>query len=202
MPRKKDTPAGFTLIELIVVLLVIAILASFTYKRMDQTVSRAEALDVASRLVALGLANKRNASDHKGRYVHRRRKRGMLFNCDNAKCLPCNGKVCPSCNLIACKYIDRALVIDNAFFLNAVSPASERKACGLPQPEKGPKIIACASEGNVLKKTDETGNARFKIRYGGWAYSYHTDGDVRAYGGAPVPSGRKSPQGSRASDYD
>jgi len=202
MPRKKLSRAGFTLIELIVVLLVVALLATAAYENMNKTVSNSQALDVASRLVALGLANKRNALDNKGKYVHRRRKRGMLFDCDNAKCLPCTGEVCPSCNLLACKYVEKMLVIDKDFFMNAVSPASGRKACSLPQPKKGPPIIACASEGSVLKQINKKGKTRFKIRYGGWAYSYHTDGDVRAHGGAPVPARKKSPNGWRASDYD
>ena len=188
---------------MLIVLIVVGILTTTLYQRYSSTVNRHSALDAATKVVALGLANKRNATDHKGRYVHRLRDQGSLFDCDEAECLPCNGPVCPSCNLLACKYVTKKSVESKNFIFNAVSPEYNGPACGIGQPEAPPYIIACASEGDIVKDEEGEGDPVFTIKYTGWAYTYHTDGVVLAHFGAPDPviqnDGRK---GASIKDYD
>ncbi len=189
MNREKISSAGFTLTELVIVLFVLGIIAALAAKQMIGTVTNERAQTAATRLTALGLANRRYAFDHDGKFVHRLRKLGSLFECDNAECLPCDGPVCPSCNLIACKYVDKMAVTDPNFYLNAVSPESGLPACGIPQPEKGSPIIACASQGSLTEEEDDDakGQTRYRVEYLGWAYTYHKDGTTRPHGGAPIP---------------
>jgi Tfp pilus assembly protein PilE len=180
--------AGFTAIEILIVLLLIGTIVVLGAKRQSKTVREARARDAVRRLVAVGLANRRYADDNDGRFSHRIRTAATLDGCGRKRCEPCRGEVCDSCALVACRYLDAELAASKHYRINAVSPLHEA-GCGIAQPESGAPMVACARSGEIRWKGEpaEQGESpQYDVVYTGWGYSYHADGSVRNHFGAPV----------------
>jgi len=176
--------AGFTALELIVVLLLLSIGLAFGLRHHAKSVKLERARDAARRLSALGTANRMFASDHGGRYAHRTRTAATLEGCPDTACRPCATPSCPSCSLFACRYADVSLGQTAHYWINAVSPR-EAGGCGLPRPETGSPMVACASAGEIRWLDSDAAPPEYEIVYHGWAYSYHEDGSIRPHRGAP-----------------
>jgi prepilin-type N-terminal cleavage/methylation domain-containing protein len=63
-PRSRPLSRGFTLIELVIVVMVIGILATLLMPRYRQSVMKAQGADVATRVEAINVALKEYEADH------------------------------------------------------------------------------------------------------------------------------------------
>src|SRR4051794_24336707 len=97
--RRLRSRKGFTLLELVVVILIIGILAAFAVPQYMKSLENNKADDAAALINMVATTNRMYALDHGGSYVS-----GTLTNaCNNDTNCPDNTS--PQCSLIACKYL-------------------------------------------------------------------------------------------------
>lgn len=90
--------AGFTLVELLVVIVIIGVMAAYGVPRYLKSVENGKAQTAASTMIMIGTSNRMYALDHNNAYLN-----GTLNNACNAAA--CNTASASVCNLIACKYM-------------------------------------------------------------------------------------------------
>lgn len=88
---------GFTLMELVIVVLIIGILAAFGVPQYFKTIETSKAEDAASMVAMIGTTNRMYALDHSNVYTG-----GTLTNtCNSGSCTGGSSV----CQLVACKYL-------------------------------------------------------------------------------------------------
>jgi prepilin-type N-terminal cleavage/methylation domain-containing protein len=155
---------GFTLIELMVVVLIIGVLASMSVPYYMKTVETTKAGDAATIGNLIGNANRMYQMDNPGTPVY-----GQVTNY-------CNSGTCPNplsaCQLVARKYIAQQDWNSGAYDYFACDGGTGGGCCGNSGGETG---VACVS-----RKNDASGS------YAGWGYRFYSSGRCEVIGsGAP-----------------
>jgi len=165
----RDTRAGFTLLELLVVVLIIGILSALSIPQYNKTVESAKADDAGGVVKMIGQTNRMFRLDN-GNYVSN----GTLSDtCNSATCV--NGSF-DRCQLIACNYLASQKWTDQPYYFQAGRSVS----CGLSSSCGAATAIACARR--------QGGSSP----YSSWGYIFCSDGTI-AYDtgstGPPAPPG-------------
>lgn len=167
---------GFTLVELIVVVLIVGVLAAFAvpqYVKTVETSKRDEALALAQ---MVGTTNRMYALDHNNALLS-----GELAgsSCNTACCPDAAGCMTAvgACNLVQCRYLAAQDWDKNPYRVWAVA----NKACtGCP----GSANVAC------VKRRSGASPGTSNNKYTSWGWAVDGEGAVRdcaAGGGQPSP---------------
>jgi prepilin-type N-terminal cleavage/methylation domain-containing protein len=174
--RGKD---GFTLIELIVVCLIIATLASFAVPQYLRTTETNRFDDAVATVNQIGTTNKMFALDHGGVYVN-----GALSSagcgCTTTTCssysIPGSGTFTNACALVCCNYLSDQNWSSKSYMFYACDPNSGSGGSGC-----GSGIVAAASRAG--------GTPAAFSPYSTWAISMNESGTISATGSsAPTPT--------------
>lgn len=159
---------GFTLMELLVVILIIGILAAFAIPNYLRSMEDSKADDAAALVNMVATTNRMYALDHNGAYVS-----GLLTSsCGSASCAG-NGN---ACDLVNCKYL-AASDYDQKPYVVSEGPGS----CGSG-------IVACAR-----RRTSGPAGAS-SYPYTQWGYNVDANGAITCtMGGAAVACGGDAP---------
>ncbi|HBL17882.1 MAG: hypothetical protein A2X36_16115 [Elusimicrobia bacterium GWA2_69_24] len=118
MTHGKRTERGFTLIELMVVVLIVGILAALSIPQYSKTVETAKADDAAATVKSLASAGRMFKLDH-GNYVTD----GVIDDTCNTKCCfgdtSCTQTEFDVCQLVACNYLGSAKYSTQAYAFRA-----------------------------------------------------------------------------------
>jgi prepilin-type N-terminal cleavage/methylation domain-containing protein len=96
---------GFTLLELIVVVLIIGILSAFAVPQYMRSLENNKAEDSAALLAMVSTTNRMYAMDHGNQYTV-----GTLTNsCNSQTACPASGGATDPCSLVSCKYLAQAV---------------------------------------------------------------------------------------------
>jgi prepilin-type N-terminal cleavage/methylation domain-containing protein len=157
---------GFTLVELLTVVLILGILAAFAIPSYTRAVATSQAKEAAALVEAVSRANQMYKVDYKT-YA-----RGMITN-------QCNTRTCPTtdvqdaCALVACKYLAAQDWDAKPYTISAVN---------------GMSILAIISN---AQPTQAIAGARWRTPIDGnlWGYTVSSAqlGKVSASNGAPNP---------------
>ncbi|HNW45736.1 MAG TPA: prepilin-type N-terminal cleavage/methylation domain-containing protein [Elusimicrobiales bacterium] len=90
---------GFTLVELLVVVIILGILATISVPQYLKTVEVSKASDAAAMVATIGNANRMYNMDRPGAPVNGQ----ILTSCNTASCTV--GATTSACQLVACKYL-------------------------------------------------------------------------------------------------
>ena len=160
---------GYTLIELVVVVLIIGILASFGIPQYLKTVETSKADDAVSIINMIGTTNKMFALDHGGNYAYGQ----LTAACGSAAC-PTVAPYSNACALVWCKYLadqDWATrPYDYAACNGAVSASCSTAAGG----------VGAGFQVSAAKR-----KATSSAPYNTWAFGMLTTGVITAYGTTP-----------------
>jgi len=166
LSRPKVRP-GFTLIELIVVVLVLGVLAAFAIPQYLRSMEDSYAVDAAKDISALSRANQMYAADHNNTYAT-----GLMTNaCNTAPCTN-SGAVC---DLVACRYIAAQDWDSKPYSYSVAGPDVGSSGCPHGQP--------CCTTGNCAARNSN----RSCWMSQDWAYSF----DMKQ--GALTVTGHNSP---------
>lgn len=159
--RKRN--AGFTLVELVVVVLIIGILSAVMIPGYTRSVETAKADDAAGVVTMIGQSNRMFRVDNNA-YVANG---GLVDACNSAAC---SAGSTDRCQLVACSYLGSRQWETLSYAYQAGTAVN----CGIPGAPNG---IACG------KRTASATGA-----YDNWGYVMDTSGIVREYNGAPAPT--------------
>jgi prepilin-type N-terminal cleavage/methylation domain-containing protein len=167
LPRGRS---GYTLMELIVVVLIIGILAAYGVPQYLRTVETTKADDAVAMVNMIGTTNKMFALDHGGSYVNSAS--AFPANCAGAAC-PAAGPYTTPCALVGCKYL-----ADQAFS----SKAYDFFACdGAVNGDCGGNGASGNNVSGAKRKA-----AGSSAPYNTWGFTMNTSGTITAYGTTPI----------------
>lgn len=181
--KRARSRAGFTLMELMVVITIIGILAGFAIPQYLKTIENSRADDAAALMNMVATTNRMYALDHPtaalgggNGYV-----RGQLTTaCGAGACL---GDASSPCELVRCKYLTAQDFDSKCWGVYADNPTAGMVACsGIGGAVLG--TAACTSR----KTAAFSGNSTCISSAGGysaWQYSVTTNGVIASVGGAP-----------------
>ncbi len=169
MNNLKKSQAGFTLIEMLVVVLIIGILAAIAIPQYLKSVETTKADDAVAMVNMIGTTNKMFALDHSNSYVVGTFPTSANTGCGTAACPPV-GPYTSACALVWCKYLADQNFGSKPYTLYACSPTGG--ACG-------------ASGGSNMT----AGAKRTSGAYSAWGYAQDAQGVITGYGaGVPAPT--------------
>lgn len=175
----KNSSRGFTLVELLVVVLLVGILAAFAVPQYMKSVENSKADDGSALANMVGTTNRMYALDHNGTYTS-----GTITTACTAGSVTCPsaGGIQDPCNLVSCKYLaaqdfdNKAYSIASAGASGATGPGS----CGLGI-GAGSNYTSCA------KRRSGSSPGTTNATYQAWGYTVDVNGSMASYGGAPTP---------------
>lgn len=157
---------GFTLIEMLVVVLIIGILASVAVPSYMKSVETTKADDAVALTNMIGTTNKMFALDHSNNYIVGTFPTTANTGCGAGACAPTT--YTSACNLVWCKYLADQNFGSKPYTFYACSPSGG----------------ACGSSGG----SGGTAGARRKSgTYSAWGYMQDSQGVITGYG-ASVPA--------------
>jgi prepilin-type N-terminal cleavage/methylation domain-containing protein len=174
--RPRTQRGGFTLIELVVVVMIIGVLAAFAIPQLMRTMESTKADDAAGIVKMIGTANRMYFVD-KGSYVS-----GTLTTTCGTDCSKATGG---ACDLVACKYLGSMDWDSKAYTFQACS-GSGANCCGVPNitpAAANTLVVACAK-----RKVDA------QTKFQNWGYSATVSGQMGYYPGDGTPSNPSAPK--------
>lgn len=133
-----SSKSGYTLLELVVTMAIVAALVGIAVPEYYQSVENAKALSASSTTRLVGLANKSYQLDH-GIFT-----KGKLTDACNTACCAgrpgCGTAPDAACNLIACGYMPKQ---DFGGMHYVFSAADNAASCGTTNDFGSPNLLAC-----------------------------------------------------------
>lgn len=172
MPRRRrplrTLEPGFTLIELVIVILIIGILAAFGVPAYLKSVETSKADDAVSLVTMAGTTHRMYAMDHSGQY---------LTGSVTSSCLP-GGCTDPSggpCQIVACRYLASEDFSNKPYALTLDDPgtATSPSCSGTSLPSHNYVAHVCRQGGQGT--------------YAGWGYGVDSNGKIYWTNGSPTP---------------
>ena len=163
---------GFTLIELIVVILIIGILTAFGIPQYIKSLETSRADDAASLMNMVATANRMYALDHNQTYTS-----GQLTSSCSESCSSPTPVNPSACELVGCKYLAPQDFDSYTYVISAAKAGS----CGA----HSGSFVACAQRRS--SGCPPASNCTNSSTYGAWGYAATVNGQVSGYGGAPTP---------------
>jgi prepilin-type N-terminal cleavage/methylation domain-containing protein len=166
-PRRR----GFSLLEIFVVVLVLALLAGLSVPMYTRTLESSKAEDASGIVRMIATTNRMFALDHKGAFAN-----GGLTNACGTDCAAAGNT---GCALVACRYLAADDWDKKPYVFFAIDPESAN-ACGLAGITLN-RIVACG-----VRRQGAAPGTNHKV-YSGWGYAIDETGSVQASAGAPNP---------------
>jgi prepilin-type N-terminal cleavage/methylation domain-containing protein len=167
---------GFTMVELLVVVVIVGILAAVAIPKYTRSVENGKADAAVSQLKMIGTANRMYSIDHSGYYVT-----GGALVSGSAACSATCPPTCPVTDLVGCKYLPINDYGTMAYQIAACGSGINAGTC--PLGLAGGNLIACAKR-----------RAPANAPYNGWGYTMDVNGVVLCHnssgtgcGGADQP---------------
>lgn len=167
--RAVNNRRGFTLIELIVVVLIIGALAAFAVPQYLLTVENAKANDAASQINQIGTANKMFALDHSNYYAAGK----FTASCGTGTCpAAVSATQTNPCVLVWCGYLVGQDWANKPYGYYACNGGASAGCAGL-------------ASGNFVSGAKRSGGSS---AYASWGFTMDLPGTIAAYNGAPPPT--------------
>jgi len=154
---------GFTLVELLVVVLIVGILAAISVPQYNKSVETSKAEAAASTLTMIGQAQRMFQLDL-GSYVAN----GTMADSCNSKCCwggGCSEPATDRCQLVACKYLASQPWDGASYYFQAGTSVTCGVSASCPS---GASRIACARRQGASAEP-----------YASWGYIYCSDGSIK-----------------------
>lgn len=163
---------GFTLVELLVVVLIIGILAALAVPSYMKSVETAKADDAVALVNMIGTTNKMFALDHGNNYIRGQFPTSANTGCGSNPCQPTT--YTNACNLVWCKYLADQNFGSKPYTFYACNGGASA-TCGTTLAPSG--LYSAGAR-----------NKSLSWPYFNWAYTQNSQGVITAYGSAPTPT--------------
>ncbi len=171
---------GFTLVEMLIVVVLLGIVAAFAIPQFMAAGERAKADDAVVMLRAIGSGNISRSIDNNNAFLTGT----IIEDCNDDDCggpSACSGVCC----LAACRYIPREMWPDKPYTFEAANGAAAASStCGAVSGlDKSRQWVACAKRKSGARPGTNV------VPYVNWGYAVDVNGEMGAAGGALSPTG-------------